>query len=53
LRQLALEIIQYIAEHAGDEQGLRASFLAQPAVVRLLGEWVHPTMPISTSSSAL
>ena len=36
LRGQAGEIIEYIAEHAGDEEGLRAAFLAQPAVVRVL-----------------
>jgi DNA-binding SARP family transcriptional activator/tetratricopeptide (TPR) repeat protein len=36
LRLQACEIIQYIADHAGDEQDLRASFLAQPEVVRIL-----------------
>lgn len=32
----ACEIIQYIADRAGDEEGLRASFLAQPEVERVL-----------------
>jgi predicted ATPase len=35
-RMQAKKIIQYIAEHAGDEEGLRTSFLAQPEVVRVL-----------------
>jgi DNA-binding SARP family transcriptional activator/tetratricopeptide (TPR) repeat protein len=35
-RVQACEIIQYIADRAGDEEDLRASFLAQPEVVRVL-----------------
>ena len=31
-REQACEIIQYIADRAGDEQDLRAAFLAQPAM---------------------
>jgi hypothetical protein len=38
LRAQACEIIDYIAEHAGDEEGLRASFLARPTVRRILTE---------------
>jgi tetratricopeptide (TPR) repeat protein len=36
LREQACEIIRYIADHAGEEEDLRASFLAQPDVVRVL-----------------
>ena len=35
-RKKACEIIQYIADRAGDEEDLRATFLAQPGVVRVL-----------------
>ena len=38
LREQALEVIDYIAEHAGSDE-LRDSFLAQPDVARLL---IHP-----------
>lgn len=36
LREQACEIIQYIADRAGDEEDLRTSFLAQYAVERVL-----------------
>jgi hypothetical protein len=36
LREQACDIIQYIADHAGDEEDLRASFLAQPEVCEFL-----------------
>ena len=35
-RMQAREVIDYIAGHAGDEEDLRAAFLAQPEVVRIL-----------------
>ena len=35
LRGQAQEILDYIADHAGSDE-LRATFLAQPAVARLL-----------------
>ncbi len=35
-RMQACEVIDYIVGHAGDEEDLRAAFLAQPAVVRVL-----------------
>jgi DNA-binding SARP family transcriptional activator len=35
-RKQACEIIEYIVEHAGDEEDLRASFLAKPEVSRIL-----------------
>ncbi len=37
-RKQAGEVIDYIVGHAGDKEDLRASFLAQPAVVRVLTE---------------
>jgi tetratricopeptide (TPR) repeat protein len=40
LREQACEIIHYIADHAGDEEDLCASFLAQPAVA-----WVLAAVP--------
>jgi tetratricopeptide (TPR) repeat protein len=36
LREQACEIIHYIADRAGDEEDLRASFLAQSAVEQIL-----------------
>jgi DNA-binding SARP family transcriptional activator/tetratricopeptide (TPR) repeat protein len=35
-REQACDIIHYIADRAGDEEDLRATFLAQPEVVRIL-----------------
>ena len=35
-REQACEIVHYIADRAGDEEDLRASFLAQPEVVQVL-----------------
>jgi hypothetical protein len=36
-RQQAKKVVTYIAYHAGSEE-LRASFLAQPAITRILNE---------------
>ena len=36
LREQAEEIINYIADQAGDEENVRASFLTQPAVAQVL-----------------
>jgi predicted ATPase len=41
-RKQAGEIIQYIADRAGDEEDLRASFLGQPEVTRVFTGACHP-----------